>query len=143
MAAPEWLRTFVAIYRDRIGQRRGRPAEPVPTGGQPAAAVPSSAGSGLPLFVRTPQGVEPTRRGRELHAQVADSLDRLEPCWSALDGGAAPAGPPAIRLGSSAEFLSYAVVPRLDAGRARAGGQIRNRRGATWTCSSTASSTWP
>ena len=68
---------------------------------------------GLPLFIRTPHGVEPTRRGRELHAQVAESLDRLEPVLAGIDGGAVSPDAASLRLGSSAEFFSYAVVPRL------------------------------
>src|SRR5580704_2185125 len=115
MAAPEWLRTFVAIYR--AGSVSGGAA--LRNLSQPAASQQLHALErrvGLPLFVRTPRGVEPTRRGRELHAQVADSLDRLEHVLVALDGGAAPARSPAIRLGSSAEFLSYAVIPRMGPG---------------------------
>lgn len=115
MAAPDWLRTFVAIYR--AGSVSGGAALrnlSQPAASQQLAALESRVG--LPLFVRTPQGVEPTRRGRELHAQVADSLDRLEHVLVALDGGAAPARSPAIRFGSSAEFLSYAVIPRMGPG---------------------------
>jgi DNA-binding transcriptional LysR family regulator len=115
MAAPEWLRTFVAVYR--AGSVSGGAA--LRNLSQPAASQQLRALErrvGLPLFVRTPRGVEPTRRGRELHAQVADSLDRLEHVLVALDGGAAPAKSPAIRLGSSAEFLSYAVIPRMGTG---------------------------
>src|SRR5580698_4345223 len=109
MAAPEWLRTFVAIYR--AGSVSGGAA--LRNLSQPAASQQLAALErriGLPLFVRTPQGVEPTRRGRELHAQVADSLDRLEQVLVGLDGGPARGVAPAIRFGSSAEFFSYAVV---------------------------------
>ena len=66
---------------------------------------------GAPLFVRTPHGVEPTRRGRELYATVADPLDRLEPMLAGLDGGSLRPAAPALRFGSSPEYCSYAVVP--------------------------------
>jgi DNA-binding transcriptional LysR family regulator len=112
MAASEWLRTFVAIYRSgSVSGGGGQRGLSQPAASQQLAALERRIG--LPLFTRTPQGVEPTRRGRELHAQVADSLDRLERVLVGLDGGAAAAPAPALRLGSSAEYFSYAVVPRV------------------------------
>jgi DNA-binding transcriptional LysR family regulator len=109
MATSEWLRTFVAIYRSGSvsagAARRGL--------SQPAASQQLSGLErrvGVPLFVRLPHGVEPTRRGRELHAQVADSLDRLEPVLAGLDGGSVSDPAPFIRIGSSAEFFSHAVA---------------------------------
>jgi DNA-binding transcriptional LysR family regulator len=113
MAASEWLRTFVAIYR----------AGSVTAGAalrglsQPAASQHLSGlerNAGIPLFIRTATGVEPTRRGRELYAQVAEQLDHLEPVLVGLDGGAATTPPPSIRFGSSAEYFSFEVVPRFD-----------------------------
>jgi DNA-binding transcriptional LysR family regulator len=112
MAASEWLRTFIAVYRS--GSVSG--GATLRNLSQPAASQQLAALErriGLPLFVRTPHGVEPTRRGQELHAQVADSLDRLEQVLVGLDGGPVPVRTAAIRLGSSAEFFSYAVVPRV------------------------------
>jgi DNA-binding transcriptional LysR family regulator len=112
MATSEWLRTFVAVYR--AGSVSGGAA--VRSLSQPAASQQLAALErrvGLPLFVRTAQGVEPTRRGRELHAQVADSLDRLEHVLAGLDAGAVRPKSPTIRLGSSPEFFSYAVLPRM------------------------------
>ena len=97
----------------------GRSA-PAPSGGacpsrRPASSWPrSSARSARPCSPGPPSGVEPTRRGRELHAQVADSLDRLEHVLVGLDGGPVPGAPtPVLRLGSSAEYFSAVVVPRL------------------------------
>ncbi|HVB93842.1 MAG TPA: LysR family transcriptional regulator [Acidimicrobiales bacterium] len=113
MAASEWLRTFVAIYRSGSvtagAALRGL--------SQPAASQHLSGlerNVGAPLFVRTAGGVEPTRRGRELYAQVADQLDRLEPVLVDLDGGRAVAPSPTIRFGSSAEYFSFELVPRFD-----------------------------
>jgi DNA-binding transcriptional LysR family regulator len=112
MAASEWLRTFVAIYRS--GSVSGGAAErnlSQPAASQQLAALERRIG--LPLFVRTSQGVAPTHRGRALHAEVAESLDRLEHVLVVLDGGAAAPSDPTVRFGSSAEFFSHAVVPVL------------------------------
>ena len=112
MAASEWLRTFLAIYRTGSvsagAERRGLSQ---PAASQQLASLERQIGR--PLFTRTPRGVEPTRRGRELHTQVADSLDRLEQVLVGLDGGAAPDPDPVLRLGSSAEYFGAMVVPRL------------------------------
>jgi DNA-binding transcriptional LysR family regulator len=113
MAASEWLRTFVAIYRSGSvtagAALRGlsQPAASQQLGGLERRA-------GAPLFIRTAGGVEPTRRGRELYTQVAEQLDRLEPVLVGLDGGVGAAPPPTIRFGSSAEYFSFEVVPRFD-----------------------------
>ncbi len=112
MAVSEWLRTFVAIYRS--GSVSGGASQrnlSQPAASQQLASLERRIG--LPLFVRTPHGVEPTRRGRELHAQVAESLDRLEPILAGIDGGSTTPEAPTVRFGSSAEFFSYGVVPRL------------------------------
>jgi DNA-binding transcriptional LysR family regulator len=112
MAVSEWLRTFVAIYRS--GSVSGGASQrnlSQPAASQQLASLENRIG--LPLFIRTPHGVEPTRRGRELHAQVAESLDRLEPVLAAIDGGSTAPEAPTIRFGSSAEFFSYAVIPRF------------------------------
>ncbi len=112
MASAEWLRTFMAIYRSGSvsggAERRGLSQ---PAASQQLASLERQIG--LPLFTRTPRGVEPTGRGRELHGQVADSLDRLEPVLVGLDGGPVAPPDPVLRLGSSAEFFSAVVVPRL------------------------------
>ena len=113
MAASEWLRTFVAIYRSGSvtagAALRGL--------SQPAASQHLSGlerNAGAPLFTRTAGGVEPTARGRDLYARVAEQLDRLEPVLVDLDGGRAPTAPPTIRFGSSAEYFSFELVPRFD-----------------------------
>jgi DNA-binding transcriptional LysR family regulator len=115
MAASEWLRTFVAIYRSgSVSGGASQRSLSQPAASQQLAALERTIG--LPLFIRTAQGVTPTRRGRELHAQVAESLDRLEQVLVGLDGGSVPDAAPSIRFGSSAEFFSYAVVPRMEPG---------------------------
>jgi DNA-binding transcriptional LysR family regulator len=112
MAGGDWLRTFVAIYRSgSVSAGATHRGLSQPAASQQLAALERRIG--LPLFTRTPEGVVPTRRGRELYAEVADSLDRLEPVLGGIEGGAVGAPPSPLRFGSSAEFFSYAVVPRI------------------------------
>ncbi|HEX3460988.1 MAG TPA: LysR family transcriptional regulator [Acidimicrobiales bacterium] len=113
MAASEWLRTFVAIYRSSsVTAGAARRGLSQPAASQQLAGLERRAGA--PLFIRTAGGVEPTRRGRELYLQVAEQLDRLEPLLVKLDGGVGATPPPTIRFGSSAEYFSFEVVPRFD-----------------------------
>jgi DNA-binding transcriptional LysR family regulator len=114
MASSEWLRTFVAIYRGgSVSAGAAQRGLSQPAASQQLAGLERRIGA--PLFVRLPQGVEPTRRGRELHAQVAEWLDRLEPVLAGLDGGSGSGPAPFIRIGSSAEFFSHAVAARAGA----------------------------
>jgi len=114
MATAEWLRTFVAIYRTgSVTDGAALRNLSQPAASQQLGSLERSVGSRL--FDRTPHGVDPTRSGRELFGSVADALDRLEPVLTGLDGGAV-AAVPALRLGSSPEYVAYGVIPRLDAG---------------------------
>ncbi|HVC67418.1 MAG TPA: LysR family transcriptional regulator [Acidimicrobiales bacterium] len=111
MSSSEWLRTFVAIYRSgSVTDGAALRSLSQPAASQQLRSLERSVGA--PLFVRTPHGVEPTRRGRDLYVDVADSLDRLEPVLAGLDGGTLRPDAPALRFGSSPEYCSYAVVPR-------------------------------
>ena len=113
MATAEWLRTFVAIYRTgSVTDGAALRTLSQPAASQQLRSLERSVGARL--FDRTPHGVEPTRSGRELYGSVADALDRLEPVLTGLDGGALPAVVPALRLGSSPEYVAYGVIPRLD-----------------------------
>ncbi|MGO9028351.1 MAG: LysR family transcriptional regulator [Acidimicrobiales bacterium] len=115
MAASEWLRTFVAIYR--AGSVTAGAADrglSQPAASQQLAGLERTTGS--PLFVRTAGGVEPTMSGRALYGQVVGPLDLLEHVLSGLDSGSVPAPPPTIRFGSTAEYFSYEVVTRIEAG---------------------------
>jgi DNA-binding transcriptional LysR family regulator len=115
MASAEWLRTFVAIYRSgSVTDGATQRSLSQPAASQQLRSLERSVG--VPLFVRTPQGVEPTRRGRDLYVTVADPLDRLEPVLTGLDGGTLRPGAPTLRFGSSPEYCSYAVVPRTPPG---------------------------
>jgi len=115
MASTDWLRTFVAVYRVGSVTEGAR----VRNLSQPAVSQQIRAleqATGTPLFVRTPHGVEPTRPGRELYVGVADALDRLEPLLAGIDGGSLRPTAPALRFGSSPEYLTYAVIPRTRPG---------------------------
>jgi DNA-binding transcriptional LysR family regulator len=112
MAGADWLRTFVAIYRSgSVSAGAAQRGLSQPAASQQLAALERRIG--FPLFTRTPGGVEPTRRGRDLHADVADPLDRLERVLAGIEGGAARRSTSPLRLGCSAEFFTYAVAPRL------------------------------
>ncbi len=115
MAASEWLRTFVAVYRSgSVSGGAGQRGLSQPAASQHIASLERRLG--FSVFNRTPHGVEPTRRGRELLAQVADSLDRLEHVLLGLETGTTASPAPTIRVGSSAEFFSHAVLPRVGPG---------------------------
>jgi DNA-binding transcriptional LysR family regulator len=115
MASAEWLRTFVAIYRSgSVTDGAALRGLSQPAASQQLRSLERSVGN--PLFVRTPQGVEPTRHGRDLYVTAADALDRLEPLLSGLDGGSVRSEPPALRFGSSPEYFTYAVVPKTGPG---------------------------
>jgi DNA-binding transcriptional LysR family regulator len=112
MATAEWLRTFVAIYRTgSVTDGAALRNLSQPAASQQLRSLERSLDTRL--FERTPHGVDPTRSGRELFASVADALDRLEPVLTGLDGGMPRAAAPALRLGSSPEYVAYGVVPRL------------------------------
>jgi len=112
MARTEWLRTFVAVYRagsvtDGARQR----ALSQPAASQQLSGLERAVGAAL--FVRTPTGVQPTARGRELYGEVADSLDRLESVMAGLDAGTVAVRPATVRLGSTAEYFHADALPRL------------------------------
>src|SRR5580692_11784558 len=105
MARPEWLRTFVAVYRTGSvtdGARVRGLSQPAAS--QQLAGLERSIGT--PLFRRTVDGVVPTERGRSLYAEVASALDQLEVVLSGLDAGRVADSHAALRIGSSAEFFS-------------------------------------
>jgi len=112
---PEQLRTFVAVYRARSvtdGARERGLSQPAAS--QQLAGLERAVGS--PLFVRTPKGVEPTGRGVALYAETASALDQLEAVLSGLDGRHPGSASAPLRLGSTAEFFSSVVLPRIGAG---------------------------
>jgi DNA-binding transcriptional LysR family regulator len=112
MARTEWLRTFLAVYRAGSvtdGARQRLLSQPAAS--QQLAGLERSVGTAL--FVRTPTGVEPTPRGRELYGEIADPMDRLETVMAGLDAGRVPPRPAAVRLGSTAEYFQAEALPRL------------------------------
>jgi DNA-binding transcriptional LysR family regulator len=70
---------------------------------------------GCPLFVRTPRGVEPTGRAVTLYAETASALDQLEAVLSGLETDPSARSSAPLRLGSTAEFFSSLVLPRMGA----------------------------
>jgi DNA-binding transcriptional LysR family regulator len=114
MAQVEWLRTFLAVYR--TGTITGAAAQrslSQPAVSQQLAALEQSVGG--PLFVRGRRGVEPTMRGSELYAQVAEPLRSLEPIVRRLEAGRIEHPDAAVRFGASAEYFSAELLPRLPA----------------------------
>jgi DNA-binding transcriptional LysR family regulator len=112
MSRPEQLRTFVAVYRARSvteGARERGLSQPAAS--QQLTGLERAVGG--PLFVRTPRGVEPTGRAVALYAQTASALDQLEAVLTGLesDPGAGASSP--LRVGSTAEFFSSRVLPRI------------------------------
>lgn len=112
MSRAEWLRTFIAVYRTGA-VTAGAHARGIsqPAASQQLAALSRAAGA--PLLTRVKDGVLPTDRGRELYAQVAESLDRLETVLVELDGGRLPPEAPRTRIGCSADLFDGYVLPRV------------------------------
>lgn len=112
MAGPDWLRTFIAIYRSGSvtdGARLRSLSQPAAS--QQLAGLERVVGSAL--FVRTADGVVPTERGRALYGEVASALDQLEVVLTGLDAGRVDNSQAALRVGSSAEFFAAEVIPRV------------------------------
>lgn len=112
MARPEWLRTFVAIYRagsvTDAARLRGLSQ---PAASQQLAGLERAVGAAL--FVRSPEAMVPTERGRALYGEVCSAPDQLESVLSGLDAGRVPRSRPALRVGSSAELFAAEVLARL------------------------------
>jgi DNA-binding transcriptional LysR family regulator len=112
MSSSEQLRTFVAVYRAGSvtnGARHRLISQPAAS--QQLAALERAVGAAL--FARVAGGVEPTGRGRELYAEVAPLLDRLEPILSGLDGGRIDAPLAPVRVASTAEHFAARVLPAV------------------------------
>jgi DNA-binding transcriptional LysR family regulator len=82
-----------------------------PAASQQLAALERAMGS--PLFVRTPKGVEPTGEGVALYAETASALDQLEAVLARLKDGQSGRSSSPLRVGSTAEFFSSLVLPRI------------------------------
>ena len=112
MSSAERLRTFLAVYRagsvTNGARQRGMTQ---PAASQQIAALERAVGA--PLFTRVAGGVRPTGRGRELYAEVAPSLDTLEPLLASVDGGRATGRPAPIRIATTAEYFSARLLPHL------------------------------
>lgn len=112
MARSEWLRTFVAVYRTgSVTEGAYHRGLTQPAASQQLASLERALGEAV--FVRKPTGMEPTQRGRELYARVAEPLDGLEGVLRDLDAGAVPSPEPPVRFGSTPEFFAAEVLPAL------------------------------
>ena len=112
MSSAEQLRTFVAVFRAGSvtnGARARLISQPAAS--QQLRALERAVGG--PLFTRAAARVEPTARGRELYAEVAPLLDRLEPVLAGLDGGHVEPVRAPVRIGTTAEHFSARVLPAL------------------------------
>ena len=114
MAVSEWLRTFVAVYRSGSVSGGAAAAEPVTAGGQPAAGRARATGRPTPLRADPPRGRAdpPGARAARPGGRVARPAG-TRPGRDRRRGGHPRST--TVRFGSSAEFFSYAVVPRLGA----------------------------
>lgn len=113
MSRPEWLRTFAAIYRSgSVTDAAHARLISQPAASQQLRALERVVGE--PLFRRTRDGVQPTDRGRELYAAIADPLARLESVLDGLDAGRVPRLRHPLRVGASAEAFAGIVLPVLD-----------------------------
>lgn len=112
MASSEWIRTFVAVYRSgSVSKGASHRGLTQPAASQHLAALERAVGQ--PLFARRPDGVEPTQRGREFYASVAEAMDSIEPVLRGLDAGAVRSSEPSLRLGSSPEYFAAEILPQL------------------------------
>lgn len=112
MSRAEWLRTFVAVYRSgsvTLGARSRGLSQPAAS--QQLAALSQAVGG--PVLTRAPGGVAPTERGRDLYAQVAEPLDRLEDVLVGLDGGEVRRHGRPIRIGATAELFESRLLQLL------------------------------
>lgn len=118
MSRADWLRTFVAVYRSgsvTAGARTRGLSQPAAS--QQLAELSRAVGGAV--FARAPRGVTPTARGRDLYAQVAEPLDRLETVLAGLDGGRVRPSSASLRVASTAELFEGHALPRLAAMEAR------------------------
>ena len=112
MSRADWLRTFIAVYRNgsvTAGARTRGLSQPAAS--QQLAELSRAVGGAV--FARSARGVTPTVRGRELYAQVAEPLDRLEAVLAGLDGGRIRHAAETLRVATTAELFEGHVLPRL------------------------------
>lgn len=112
MSQLEWYRNFVAVYRagSVSGAARVRHLTQ-PAVSQALASLESAVG--VPLFLRTPKGMQPTARGTALYGEVFDALDRLERVSRGLRGREATVPMTRVRLGTSPEYFQAYALERL------------------------------
>lgn len=112
MSQLEWYRNFVAIYRagSVSGAAKLRHLTQ-PAVSQQLAALETVVG--VPLFLRTPKGMQPTARGDALYQQVFDALDKLERVSRSLRGRDGGSALTRVRLGAPSEYFHAFALERL------------------------------
>jgi LysR family glycine cleavage system transcriptional activator len=65
---------------------------------------------GKPLFVRTPQGIEPTEAARDFQCELTDLLNRLQDFTQRL---AHPGQPEVLRIRATPAFITRWLLPRM------------------------------
>ncbi len=70
---------------------------------------------GLPLFTRTPRGLDATSAGAELAARVAPHLDALHDAVVAASGRSGPVFGRAVAIGGPPELMEVRILPALAA----------------------------
>lgn len=112
MARMEWYRNFVSVYRTGSvsGAARARHLTQ-PAVSQQLAALEGAVG--VPLFVRTAKGMQPTARGKTLYGQVFDAVDKLERVSRGLRRQSETAAMVCVRLGAPPEYFQAFALERL------------------------------
>ena len=112
MSQLEWYRNFVSVYR--VGSVSGAARQrhlTQPAVSQQLAALETAVGAAL--FLRTPQGMQPTARGKALYGEVFDALDRLDRVSRSLRGRDDRSALTRVRLGASPEYVHAVALDRL------------------------------
>ncbi len=112
MSNLELYRTFTAIYRagSVSGAAKLRHLTQ-PAVSQQLAALETFVG--VPLFLRTPKGMQPTARGEALYHQVFDALDKLERVSRNLRGRDGTSTMTSVRMGTPSEYFHAFALERL------------------------------
>ncbi|MCZ4103023.1 LysR family transcriptional regulator [Streptomyces sp. H39-C1] len=105
-----WLQTFIAVYNSgsftKAAQRLGI-SQPAVT--QHIRGLEGKLGQ--PLFVRTPQGAEPTPEGETLANETKEAISDLDRTIARRLGTGEGGGP--MRIGGPASFMSERILPAV------------------------------
>ncbi|PQV63294.1 DNA-binding transcriptional regulator, LysR family [Abditibacterium utsteinense] len=112
MSHLEWYRNFIAVYRaGSVSEAAKLRHLTQPAVSQQLAALETAVG--VPLFVRTPKGMQPTARGDALYHQVFDALDKLDRVSRSLRGRDVESAMQSVRIGAPPEYFHAFALERL------------------------------